>query len=130
MTTRELAARITRVKAIPVADGRQRDSHLDCGAAPQHISYGHLRALIFANNARQGTRKRNEEGKIAVIENRVTSDGPKLIEGQAASLGGPAGPPEPERDDANEYAAYWRERSGFFPAVPGIDRNRYRAGDE
>jgi len=59
---RELAARITRVKAIPVADGRQRDPHLDCGAAPQHISYGHLRALIFANNG-PSRNKEKERGR-------------------------------------------------------------------
>ncbi len=63
-----------------------------------------------------------------MIENRVTSDDLKLVEGKADVLGGPAGPSAPERDDANEYAAYWRERSGFFPAIPG--RNRYPAGDE
>jgi hypothetical protein len=80
--------------------------------------------------ARQGTGKTNREGKTAVIENRVTFDRPKLIEGEAASLGGPADSPAPERDDANEYAAYWRERSGFFTAVPEVDRNRLRAGDE
>ena len=88
--------------------------------------------LVFATRARQG--------EMAVIENRVTSDHSKLIKEKAANLDGPAGPPAPERDDANEYAAYWQAdywqaafwQPGpwFFPAVPGTYGNSYRAGDE
>jgi hypothetical protein len=52
------------------------------------------------------------------------------VKEQAFSLDGPVGPPEPERDDANEYAAYLQARSWFFPAARGDNGNSYRAGDE
>jgi hypothetical protein len=77
---------------------------------------------------------------MAVIENRVTSDDSMLIQEKAARLDGPVGRAMPERDDANEYAAYWQAdywQAAFsqatpwlFPAVPGTYSNSYRAGDE
>jgi len=51
------------------------------------------------------------------------------VKEQAFSLDGPVGPPEPERDDANEYAAFSQARPWLFPAVPGTYSNSYRAGD-
>nr|WP_294516309.1 hypothetical protein [uncultured Rhodopila sp.] len=87
---------------------------------------------MFETTARQG--------EMAVIENKVTSDDFNLIQEKAARLDGPAGPTMPERDDANEYAAYWQAdywqaafsqaRPWLFAAVPGTYSNSYRAGDE
>ena len=91
-------------------------------AEPQHIRYAHLKGLMFETTARQG--------EMAVIENRVTSDDSKLIKDRAASLDGSAGRPVPERDDANEGAAFSQARPWLFPAVPGTYSNSYRAGDE
>ncbi len=34
-----------------------------------------------------------------------------------------ADPATPERDDTNDYAAYWQARSGFFDRVPDADPN-------
>ena len=100
--------------------------------APQHIRYTQPRGLRFETTARQG--------EMAVIENRVASDDSKLIQEKAARLDGPAGRTMPERDDDNEYAAYWhadywqaafsQARPWLFPAVPGTYSNSYRAGDE
>jgi hypothetical protein len=76
---------------------------------------------MFETTARQG--------EMAVIENKVTSDDFNLIQEKAARLDGPAGPTMPERDDANEYAAFSQARPWLFPAVPGTYSNSYRAGD-
>jgi hypothetical protein len=52
------------------------------------------------------------------------------IKERAAGLDGPAGPPAPGRNDANEYEACWQARSWFSAAAGGNDWNSCRVGDE
>jgi len=51
------------------------------------------------------------------------SDESKLIAEPAADLDVLAGPPSSERNDANDYAAYWRARSGLLIPIPETDHS-------
>ena len=46
------------------------------------------------------------------------------------NVNGPAAPRVLERHYANDYAAYWQARSGFFTPASPADRNRQRPGEQ
>ena len=48
----------------------------------------------------------------------IVSDETGLAKKPQTGLDAPAGAAVQERDDANDYAAYWQARSGFFDRVP------------
>ena len=41
-----------------------------------------------------------------------------------------AGPPSSERNDANDYAAYWQARSGLLIPAPETDHSLHRPSGE
>ena len=54
------------------------------------------------------------------------SDVSKLKAEPSADLDMFAGPPSLDRNDANDYAAYWRARSGLVIPVPETDHTLHR----
>ena len=60
----------------------------------------------------------------------IGSDESNLIAEAAANIGASAGAPVAERNYANNYAAYWQARSGFFTLPLEPDQARHPQGGQ
>jgi hypothetical protein len=60
----------------------------------------------------------------------IGSDESNLIAEAAANIGASAGAPVAERNYANNYAAYWQARSGFFTLPSEPDQARHPSGGQ
>lgn len=60
----------------------------------------------------------------------IGSNDDNLIMESETNLKLPDLPRVPERNYANDYAAYWQARSGFFTPASPADRNRQRPGEQ
>ena len=76
-----------------------------------------MRLLKELDNRRH---RRNKE-ETAVSGTLDVSYESKLITEPRADLDGLAGVPSSERNDANDYAAYWRARSGLLIPITESD---------
>jgi hypothetical protein len=73
-------------------------------------------------------RKRRIKEETAMPRIAIGSNDYTLIVEPATNVNDrPAALRVPERDDANDYAAYWHARSGFFTSS---DRSRQRSGEQ
>ena len=60
----------------------------------------------------------------------VESNECKLFVEPETNVNGPVAPRVSERNYANDYAAYWQARSGFFTPASPADRSRLRLGEQ
>ena len=60
----------------------------------------------------------------------IESNECKLFVEPGTNVNRPVAPRVPERNYANDYAAYWQARSGFFTPASPADRRRLRLGQQ
>jgi hypothetical protein len=65
-----------------------------------------------------------------VTGHHAGSTDPKSLADPAANIEASAGVGASDRNDYNDYAVYWQERSGFFKPIPDPDHNRHRPDHE
>ena len=71
--------------------------------------------------ARRRSQWRRIREETAVTETPLVSDKAKTVAEPEARNGDRDVWPPPERHGTSVYADYWRERSGFFSAIPKVD---------
>ena len=100
--------------------GGTRRLSLGSRARPENDSA--MRGVKLLNQLDNCGHRRNKE-EMAMPGAPYVSDESKLIAEPRADLDVLAGPRSSKRNDANDYAAYWRARSGLVTPVPETDQN-------